>query len=189
MITVTALLSSCGVFNRVTKNKSLDKSKDESSLVVKTKTDLDVVDKSTTTITEKYDTDIATKGVEGKVDKKITDANKADLVNVQSGLTVLDDEFLTLTQIYSDKDSVLTTSYVLKPQKVPVPTEKKTVIQNDIKTNKVDVVEAKQESKSERLNQDAIIERKPDYSVIIILGILVLIAFCLYLLRKRIFKV
>ena len=188
MITVTALLSSCGVFNRVTKNKSLDKSKDESSLVVKANSELDVTDKTVTTITEKYDTGVTTKRVEGRFDKKINETDKADLANVQSGLTVLDDEFLTLTQIYSDKDSVLTTSYVLKPQVVPVPTEKKTVIQNDIKTKKSDITEAKHESKSKQVNRDAIIERKPDYSVIIILGILVLIALCLYLLRKRIFK-
>lgn len=189
MITVTALLSSCGVINRVTKNKSLEKSKDESSLVVKTKTDLEVVDNSTTTITENYDTEVTTKRVEGKSNKKITESDKTDLANVKSGLTILDDQFLTLNQIYNEKDSVLTTSYVLKPQPVPVPTEKKTVIQNDIKTKTADVTNSKQETKSKQVNRDAIIERRPDYAVIIIIGILVLIALCLYLLRKRMFKI
>lgn len=180
MITVTALLSGCGVFNRVHKERSKENILEKSKTTTKKENQVNVVDRSVTTITEKTDTTIETPKIYGQSKSKI------DLDAVKDGLTVIDDQFLTLSQVYDTKDSTLKTNYVLKPQKVPVPKEKKTEIRNDINTSKSDRNDTKREEKKQIKKADVIIDRKPDYKVVfIIVGIIALVLFVRWLINRR----
>jgi len=174
-------LSSCGVFNRVSKGKILAKVKDRTEISTESKVDVQVTDKTITTITESATAEVETPRTEGKGSVKVD-----NLSEIAEGLTLLDDEFLTLTQIYDKKDSVLTTAYIIKPQKVDVPTERKTVIQSDIVTASTKLEQAVTKVNTNTVNREAIVERKPDYTVVIGIGVIVLVVLLfLWLKFKR----
>ena len=174
-------LSSCGVFNRVSKEKSLAKVKDRTEISTESKADVQVTDKTITTITESAIAEATTPRTEGKGSVKVD-----NLSDIADGLTLLDDEFLTLTQIYDKKDSVLTTSYIIKPRIITIPIERKTVIQSDIVTASTKVEQAVTKVNTNTVNRDAIVERKPDYTVVIGIGVIVLVVLLfLWLKFKR----
>lgn len=179
VFTVAALLSGCGIVNKVFKYRTSEKSLEESSKEVKTKTDLAIVDKSIITITETLDTNVITAEVKGRSEKKV------DLAKVQKGLTIIDDQFVTLHQIYNPVDSTLKTDYILKPRPVPVPKKKVTEIKKDIKTSASEEHDQKEKEKKGFEKSEAVIERKPGYTTaLVIIGVIVL----LFLIARKLWK-
>jgi len=180
VFTAVSLLSGCGIFNKVFKHKSSEKSLQESSKEVRTKTDLEVIDKSITTTTETVDTNVVTSEVKGRSKKKV------NLSEVQKGLTVIDDQFVTLHQIYNPVDSTLKTDYVLKPRSVPVPKKKVTETKNDIKTSGKQKQEQKEQDKKVFEKSDAVVERKPGYTTaLVVIGVIALLFFIVRKLWKN----
>lgn len=180
MITVVTLLSGCGVFNKVFKHKIVNKTLEETSKAVKSDVNTQIIDNSVTTITEKADTTVTTPEVKGRSESRV---NFAD---IQNGLTIIDDEFVNLYQIYNPVDSTLKTGYTLKPQKVPVKIDKKTEVRNDINTDQSVKQESKEEAKKETKHTDAVVDRKADYKVIfIIVGLIVLLLLVRWVFKKR----
>lgn len=171
MITAVALLSGCGVFNKVFKHRTSEKVKEESSKEEKSKTSTSTTDRSTITITERLDSTVTTPEVKGTSKKKI------DLETVKEGLTIIDDEFINLSQIYDPLDSTLKTSYNLKPRKVPVPKERKTEIQKNVNAHQVQEDERKEKGKKAASKSEAIVERIPDYSVFLIALVIISLLF------------
>ena len=183
MITVVTLLSGCGVFNKVFKQKVKEKTLEVTSKTDRSKTQTSIIDNSVTTITERLDSTIKTPEVKGEGKKKL------DLNALADGLTIIDDEFVNLYQIYNPKDSSLKTGYTLKPQKVPVPKERKTVKENDIKTLQSDEKDVKEKGKKESKKVDAIVDRKADYKVIfIIIAVICLFIFVGWLIKGKKFS-
>jgi hypothetical protein len=176
ILTVAALLSGCGIFNKVFKHKTSEKILEESSKELKAKTDLNIIDKSVITITETLDTPIITAEVKGRSEKKV------NLVDVQKGLTVIDDQFVTLHQIYNPLDSTLRTDYVLKPRSVAAPFKRVTEKHNNIASSVKQEQDQKEERKKRIEKSDAVVERKPGYTTaLVIIGVIVLL---LFLVRK-----
>lgn len=178
MITVAALLSSCGVFNKVFKHKTTSSSLEETSKSVAVTTKTEIIDNSVTEVTETLDSTVKTPEVKGSV------ATKVNLTDLKNGLTVIDDEFVNLQQIYDPVDSTLNTSYTLKPQNVAVPKERKTVKHNDIKTTQAGEVKTKEATKKEVKKTDAIVDRKADYKVLFIIILVV----CLFIFTGWLIK-
>lgn len=183
MITVIAVLSGCGVFNKVFKHKAKESTLEQSSSSGKFDTNTKIIDNSVTTITEKLDTTIKTPAVKGQGKQKV------NLEDLKEGFNTLDDQFLNLFQIYDSKDSSLKTAYTLKPQGVKVPKERKTEIRNDVKTDKQERAQTKQDVKKEAKKVDVIVDRKADYKVIFIIIAVICVTLLVGWIIKRNFFV
>lgn len=170
MITVTALLSSCGVFKKVFKHKITESVLEQSSKSEKSEAHTFVTDNSVITITERLDSNIKSPEVRGSAKSKI------DLAAISQGLNLIDDQFINLYQIYNPIDSSLHTSYVIKPRPVPVPKERKTEIHKAVNTNQQAKQESQEQDKKWVKKTEAIVDRKPDYKVVFILILVICIA-------------
>lgn len=180
MITATALLSGCGVFNKVFKHKTSESMLEQSSSAVREDIKTVITDNSVITITEHLDSNIKSPEVRGKAESKI------DLEAISQGLNIIDDQFINLYQIYNPIDSSLKTEYIIKPRPVPVPKDRKTEIRKAVKTEQAAKLENKQDSKKKVKKVDAIVDRKPDYKVIFIIIVLIcLVIFVGWIVNKR----
>jgi len=164
-----ALLSSCGILSNVFKHKTSESELKESKSTVKKDSAAFNYDKSTITITETVDTTVSTPERKGSVKAKL------DLSALQTGLNIYEDEFIALNQIFNPKDSTLQTSYTIKSGKVAVPKKKVTNIQNDKGSSVKTGSESSQSDKEVKKKAEAIVERKPDHTLVITLVIIVII--------------
>lgn len=171
IITAVALLSGCGMFQTVFKHKTSEKTLTSSSKSEQVETNISILDSSITTVIERIDTAFQTKDVRG------SGAKKLDLSKIKEGLSVIDDEFLTLNQKYDPVDSTLRTEYVLKPQKISLNAEKRTEIRNNVKTSAKQNSKKESKALSENKKSEALVDRKPDYKTVflLIIGVAMLI--------------
>ena len=89
-------------------------------------------------------------------------------MDIKNGLTIIDDEYINLTQKFDPSDSTMESSYTLKPRAAPVHLKRKAEVRNN--TTK-EMSEKKKEEKSQKkkaVKSDVLVERKADYKVVFI---------------------
>jgi hypothetical protein len=122
-------LASCGIFKKNTKNKLVDKTETTSTTQIKTAEI--ITDKSKITITEKADTTAYTKPQQTSGTNKIG-LHIDSLVN---GLTAISNDLLDVKMVL-DSNGVLTTTALIKPQKVALKFDRNIQIDKNVAGNK-----------------------------------------------------
>lgn len=171
-------LSSCGLFRKISKEKTLNKS--ESSIITKSDSTGITIDKSVIITKEKLDTVITLAGTTVKQDVYL---NMDSLIN---GMTAVKNDLLDVRLVLNPVTNILSVQANLKPRKVPVVWDKQTTKHNDITQSG-----AKSGLKNEKLKESqstGIVDKQPkntSWYTIIIVSIVAIIVFAAYRYFKR----
>jgi len=162
-ILLALLLSSCGLFRKIHKEKTLNKSE----FAINTKSDSTgiTIDKSVITTKEKVDTVIT---LPGKSIKQDVYLNMDSLIN---GMTAVKNDLLDVRLVLNPLTNTLSVVANLKPRKVPVVLDKQITTHNDI-TQSGAKSELRNE-KSKESQETGVLDKQPkntSWYAIIILG-------------------
>ncbi|WP_316743829.1 hypothetical protein [Pedobacter antarcticus] len=177
-ILLVLCLSSCGLFRKIHKEKTLNKS--ESSVITKSDSSGVTIDKSVITTKDKLDTIIT---LPGKTVKQDVYLNMDSLIN---GMTAVKNDLLDVRLVLNPVTHVLSVEASLKPRDVPVKFDRETNRQNDIVQSG-----SKFGSKDEKLKESqetVIVDKQPKNTLwyaVIMLGIVAILVFAVYRYFKR----
>jgi hypothetical protein len=166
-------LSSCGIFKRVHREKTLDKV--TTATVAKSDSTSLTIDKTVTTISEKADTTISTPA---KVTTGEVDFSMDSLVN---GMTAVQNELIDIRFTLDPVTKKLITTALIKPQALTFAIDRTTVKANDI-TAQIKRVSENQ-TNAEETHTSTVVDKEPAgqvWYVVIILGVVVIIVFAVY---------
>lgn len=164
-------LSGCGIFKKNTKNKLVDKTETTTKQVTKT-AEL-ITDKSKITINERADSSIYTKPQQSVGTNKIG----FHIDSLVYGLTAISNNLIDV-KLSLDSNGVLTTTALIKPQRVDFKIDRTTEINKDITANKSGQVDQKiNEQKDIK-----IVDSTSEPTGVGMLGVIVIVAVaCLFL--------
>lgn len=171
-------LSSCGLFRKIHKEKTLNNS--ESSIITKSDSTGITVDKSVITTKEKLDTVIT---LAGKTVKQDVYLNMDSLIN---GMTAVKNDLLDVRLVLNPVTNILSVQANLKPRRVPVVWDKQTTKHNDITQSGSKSRQSDQ--KLEETHEANTVDKQPKNSIwftVLIWGVVAIVIFVVYRYFRR----
>ncbi len=166
-------LSSCGLFRKIHKEKTLNKS--ESSIITKSDSSGVTIDKSVIITKEKLDTVIT---LPGKTVKQDVYLNMDSLIN---GMTAVKNDLLDVRLVLNPVTNILSVESNLKPRDVPVKFDRETNRQNDITQS--GFKSEQKDLKLKEFHETNTVDKQPKNSIwftVLIWGVVAIVIFALY---------
>jgi hypothetical protein len=168
-------LSSCGIFKKIHKEKSLVKVETKQE-IKKDSTGL-IIDKSVTVIKEKIDSTVTIPA------KTVSQDSELNMDSLVAGMTAIKNDLVDVTLLLNPVTGVLTVAAQLKEQKIPVKIEREITKHNDItqSTHKTEAVL----NTSKSIDKSSTVDKEPKNTVWYVVLILAAIALLGWLFKRR----